>query len=72
MVVMLSKSHLRGCTTTLNNYLGDKFRTIDWNKPGASIEELLDNPRVAPVNLKKCNVIVLLLMIYIEIILRQH
>jgi hypothetical protein len=26
--VVLSDSHLRGCTTRISNYLGDKFRTV--------------------------------------------
>jgi hypothetical protein len=44
-VVILSDSHLKGCTERVNNYLSDKFRTIVWIKPGALAEEILDKQR---------------------------
>jgi hypothetical protein len=34
-VVILSNNNLRRSTTRINNYLGDKLRTIGWIKPGA-------------------------------------
>jgi hypothetical protein len=57
-VVILSNSHLQGCTERRNNYLSDKFRTVGWIKPGALAEEILDKQSVDMVNLKKCDVIV--------------
>jgi hypothetical protein len=41
-VVILSDSHLKGCTKRINNYLSDKFRTFGWIKPGALAEEILE------------------------------
>jgi hypothetical protein len=42
----------------INNYLGDKVKTVSCIKPGALIEELLDKLRMNLMNLTKCNVIV--------------
>jgi hypothetical protein len=36
--MIFTDNHLRGCTMRINNYLGDKFRTIDRIKPGALAE----------------------------------
>jgi hypothetical protein len=43
----------------MNNYVGDKFRTVDWIKFRALAKEILDKPAVALMNLKKCDVIML-------------
>jgi hypothetical protein len=58
-VVILSDSHLKGCTKRINNYLSDKFRTLGWIKPGVRAEEILDRLTVDLVNLKKHDVIVI-------------
>ena len=52
-VVILSDSHLKGCTERIDNHLKDKFRTIGWIKPRALAEEILDKQTVDLVNLKK-------------------
>jgi hypothetical protein len=39
--VILSNSHLKGCTKRINNYLIDKFRTYGGFKPGALAKEIL-------------------------------
>ena len=43
-VLVLSDSHLRGCTTKINNGLGNSFRTNGWIKPGAPAEDILNIP----------------------------
>jgi hypothetical protein len=58
-VVILSGSHLKGCTDRINNHLSDKFRTTGWIKPGALAEEILDKQTVDLVNLKKRDVTVI-------------
>jgi GMP synthase-like glutamine amidotransferase len=57
-LVILSDSHLRGCTKRINNYLSDRFRTIGWIKPGVLAEEILGRLTVDLVNLKNHDVIV--------------
>jgi hypothetical protein len=58
-VVILSVSHLKGCTMRINNCLSDKFRTFGWMKPGVLAKEILDRLTVDLVNLKKRDVIVI-------------
>jgi hypothetical protein len=72
-VVILSDSHLKGCTKRINNYLSDKFRTVGWIKLGALVEEILDKLMLDLVNLKNRDVImlVLVLMMCIGIILMR-
>jgi hypothetical protein len=52
-VVILSDSHLKGCTRRVNNYLCDKFRTFGWIKPGVLAEEILERLTVDLMSFKK-------------------
>jgi hypothetical protein len=61
-IVILSKSHLKGCTKRVNNYLSDKIRTFGWIKPGALAKEILDRLTVDLENLKKHDVIVIVIV----------
>jgi hypothetical protein len=58
-VVILSDSHLKGCTKRVNSYLSEKFRTFGCIKPGALAEEILDRLTVDLENLKNRDVIVI-------------
>jgi hypothetical protein len=58
-VVILSDSHLKGCTERINNYLSDKYGAIGLIKPGVSVEELLNKSMMDLDSLKKSDVIVL-------------
>jgi hypothetical protein len=58
-VVILSDSHLKGCTERINNYLSGKYGAIGLVKPGMSVEELLDKSMMDLDSLKKIDVSVL-------------
>jgi hypothetical protein len=58
-VLILSDSHLRGCTTKINNYLDNTFRTNGWIKPGASAEEILNTPNLEVASMNSHDLIVL-------------
>jgi len=58
-VVILSDSHLKGCTEKINSYLGNTFRLTGWTKPGASAEETVGKPMMDLVELNKQDVVVI-------------
>jgi len=58
-VLILSDSHLKGCTEKINNQLGDMFRITGWIKPGGLAEEILDKPTMNLRNLNKRDVTVI-------------
>jgi hypothetical protein len=58
-VVILSDSHLKGCTVMINNYLGDRFRVTGWTKSGSTADETVNKPLMDIVNLNKEDVIVI-------------
>jgi hypothetical protein len=58
-VLILSDSHLRGCTTMINNGLGNLFRTNGWIKSGAPAKDILNIPNSEVANMNLHDVIVL-------------
>ena len=58
-VLILSDSHLRGCTTKINNGLGNSFRTNGWIKPGAPADDILNIPNSEVANMNLHDVIIL-------------
>ena len=58
-VLILSDSHLRGCTKKIEDHLGNTFRINGWIKPGTSTEEILSTSTMEVVKLNSHDVIVL-------------